>query len=260
MKKRCQRGKSCGSTCISKIKVCLLELGIISSNNLSSLKNKFFSRKSEKFEFALSDSKKIDDLYDGRIDKLRKSGLMEKVNQLTKEKELAKSRLPKVQKFLVNLREKLPEGATLLSDKTNLNIRLITESGDKLDVYFSPRKGFHFRVNDQVSIGSVKTKEGQQQIIKAVRELFGTVSSALPVGGVMKTKAIMDEKGSRRITLYKRMGFSDPVPPKGWMFAVKGPDGKIRPAPPEVFNSYSDSPGNMFFSEFSPGSPNWGVA
>lgn len=181
---------------------------------------------------------------------MRKSGLGSKADSLSKEKDLAKSRLPEVQKFIVSLRNSLPEGSKLLSDKTNLNIRLITESGDKVDVYFSPRKGFHFRVNDEVAIGSVKTEEGKKQVIKAVREIFGVVSSALPVGGVMKTKAIMDEKGSRRITLYKRMGFSDPVPPKGWMYAVKNPDGKIRPAPQEVFDSYANSPGNLFFSEF----------
>ena len=250
MKKRCQKGKSCGSTCIHKIKICLLELGSVSSKNLSFLKNKFFPKNSEKFEFALDDSTRIDDLYDGRIDKLRKSGLGSKADSLSKEKDLAKSRLPEVQKFIVSLRNSLPEGSKLLSDKTNLNIRLITESGDKVDVYFSPKKGFHFRVNDEVAIGSVKTEEGKKQVIKAVREIFGVVSSALPVGGVMKTKAIMDEKGSRRITLYKRMGFSDPVPPKGWMYAVKNPDGKIRPAPQEVFDSYANSPGNLFFSEF----------
>ena len=251
VRKRCQRGKSCGSTCISQLKICLLELGKIGSN-LSTLKDKIFPKKSEKFEFALADYNKIDDLYDGRIDKLKKSGLSNKAAELKREKELAKSRVPEVKKFLSNLEGKLPQGSRLLSDKTNLNIRFLTDSGDKVDVYFSPKKGFHFRVNDQVAIGSVKTKEGQQQVIKAVREIFAAVSSSLPTGAVMKTKAIMDEKGSRRVTLYKRMGFSDPVPPKGWMYAVKEENGKVRPAHPDVFDSYSNSSGTLFFSEFPP--------
>lgn len=252
-KDRCNLGKSCGVACIQRVKLCLIELGGNVRKNLRKFRDRVAGslglKSQANNEFVYGDRRKLDSYFGQRIKKAREAGRNEEVGRLKKEREMAKSRLENVRNFLKNLKSSLPEGSELTSSKNTLGIGYVTKSGDKVDVSFSPKGGFHFRVNGQLSAGSVTTEEGKKQVSRIVKEIFKAVIASLPEGATIKTKAHMDEDGMKRVAIYKRLGFSNPVPPKGWQFAVKLPSGKMSPTSQENYEDFSKNSGNLFFSE-----------
>lgn len=249
--KRCGKGKNCGATCITKFKVCLLSLG----KNFSSALNKLRDRVSSVTGTSGNDLKpkftnprQVDDHYNKRISGLRRSGKGPQADKLERERELTKGRIPAVSKFLKELSKDLPPGAKVVNNGGILNISLTTKAGDLVEASFSPRLGFHFRVNDSVNPGSVRTESGKIQASRAAATIFRSITRSLPEGSVVKTRA--RDGDPRLVSLYKRSGFSDPEPQKGVMFSIKGADGRMIPSSRKQYEDYESSSGSMFFSEF----------
>lgn len=243
--RRCRIGKNCGATCIARLKLCLIDLGKHFKSSLRALSNNI--RRSGGIKPKFSNPEEVDAAYNKRIAKLRSLGKTKEADSLVKERELTKQRLPKVNAFLSELGKGLPEGAKAVNNGGILNISLTTLSKDKVEASFSPRLGFHFRVNGQVSPGSVKTEAGKVQSARAAMQIFRSVVAAIPDGSVVKTRA--RDEDPKLIAIYRKMGFSEPTPPKGLMFAIRLPSGKMVPATREQYESYASGSKSMFFSE-----------
>lgn len=245
--RRCSIGKNCGAACIARFKLCLIDLGEHFKSSLRALSKNI--RKSGRIEPKFKDPGEVDAAYNKRIAKLRSLGKAKEAESLVRERELTKQRLPKVNAFLAELGKGLPEGAKAVNNGGILNITLTTKSKDKVEASFSPRLGFHFRVNGQVSPGSVKTEAGMIQSARAAMQIFRSIVSTIPEGSVVKTRA---RGGDPKLTaIYRKLGFSEPVPPKGLMFAMRAPNGKVIPATLEQYEAYASGAGSMFFSESS---------
>lgn len=246
--RRCRIGKNCGATCIARFKLCLIDLGEHFKSSLRAISNKVGGPR--QIEPKFSNAGEVDAAYSKRIAKLRQLNKVKEADSLVRERELTKQRLPRVNAFLSELGKGLPEGAKAVNNGGILNISLITRSKDNVEASFSPRLGFHFRVNGQVSPGSVKTDAGKVQSARAAMQIFRSVVSAIPEGSVVKTRA---RDGDPKLTaIYKKLGFSEPAPPKGLMFAIRAPDGKVTPATQEQYGAYAAGAGSMFFSEVPP--------
>lgn len=249
--RRCRIGKNCGAACIARFKLCLIDLGQHFKSSLRAVSNNV--RESGGIDPKFKGPGEVDAAYDKRIAKLRSLGKAKEADSLVKERELTKQRLPKVNAFLSELGKGLPEGAKAVNNGGILNITLTTKSKDKVEASFSPRLGFHFRVNGQVSPGSVKTEAGKVQSARAAMQIFRSIVSTIPEGSVVKTRA---RDGDPKLTaIYRKLGFSEPAPPKGLMFAIRLPNGKMTAATQEQYEAYAAGAGSMFFSEVSPVSP-----
>jgi hypothetical protein len=246
--KRCSKGKNCGATCITRYKVRLLSLGKDFSSLLKKVKEKVDSESSGgALKPKFTNPGQVDEHYNKRIAGLRNSGKTAQADKLEKEKELTKERIPLVSRFLKDISQNLPPGAKVVNNGGILNISFTTKTGDLVEVSFSPRLGFHFRVNGDVNPGSVKTEAGKIQSARAAALIFRSVARSLPEGSVVKTRA--REGDPKLISTYKKSGFSDPEPQKGLMFAIRGADGKLTPANQGQYERYESSPGSMFFRE-----------
>lgn len=249
--KRCGKGKNCGATCITKYKLCLLSLSREFTKLLGKVRDKItLPNKNDSLSPKFTNPEQVDKHYNKRIQGLRNSGKGSQADKLEREREMTKGRIPVVTKFLKDLSDNLPPGAKATNNGGILNISLTTKSGDLVGVSFSPRLGFHFRVNGDVNPGSVKTEAGRIQAARSVALLFRSVSSSLPEGSIIKTRA--RDGDPKLVSLYRRSGFSDPDPQKGLMFAIKDPGGKIAPSTQNQYNRYESDPGSMFFRECPP--------
>lgn len=246
--RRCSIGKNCGAACIARLKICLIDLGENFKSSLRAISDKV--NKSGGIEPKFKDPGEVDAAYSKRIAKLRSLGKGKEAESLVRERELTKQRLPRVNTFLSELGKGLPEGAKAVNNGGIINITLTTRSKDKVEASFSPRLGFHFRVNGQVDPGSVKTDAGKVQSAMAAMKIFRSIVSTLPEGSVVKTRA--RGRDPKLTAIYRKLGFSEPTPPKGLMFAIRAPDGKVIPATQGQYESYAASAGSMFFSEASP--------
>lgn len=245
--KRCQKGKSCGASCIFRLKLCLIDLSDRVGKGLSNLAHQVGLGRKIKPKFGTVGE--VEEGYGKRIAKLRQLGKKAEVDRLEREKELTKQRLPRVLTTFKDLPRNIPKGVKVTSEGNIIFATFKTKSKDKVEVSFSPRLGFHFRVNGQISAGSVKSKEGRVQVSIGVLRVFGGVVKSMPEGSVFRTKAYMgDEKGVKRVALYRKAGFSKPGE-KGWMYAIKGKDGKLTPATKEQYDLFSASADSVFFSE-----------
>ena len=246
--KRCDKGKNCGATCITRYKLCLLSLGKSFSSVLGKVRDRVSSlagRSELKPKF--TDHRQVEEHYNKRISGLRRSGKNSQADKLEREKELTKGRIPSVTKFLKDLSKDLPPEAKIVNNGGILNISMTTRAGDLVEASFSPRLGFHFRVNNSVNPGSVRSEAGKIQASWTAALIFRSITRSLPEGSVVKTRA--RDGDPRLISLYKRSGFSDPEPQKGVMFSIKGADGKMTAASQRQYEGYESSPDSMFFRE-----------
>lgn len=164
--------------------------------------------------------------------------------------DVAASQFRQSREFVRRLGSKLPPGVKASMDDDSLvTMTMKTEKGDKIDVYFSPKRGFHFNVNGSTDIGTVKDPDARVQVALAVRSLFRATKESLPEGSVMRTAAHMgDGKGQRRIDIYNSLGFNLPDR-NGNMFGTVGPGRKLTPTDQNTWADQARNRESPFFSE-----------
>jgi hypothetical protein len=282
MRKRCKLGKSCGATCINRLDRCVLEVGEAIKESLSKFK-KFVSKlvgKQRKGDVRgeVSSVKVDDSTYKvkGKGENKGSRWSKEALNKAFKGtsgkellarttsdlwsilpdtprkeiKKIAESQLKQSRKFMRRLSSNLPENTKVLIAGEDFRMATKTKSGDRVDVYFSPKKGFHFSVNGSFDTGTVKTREGKVQVAYAVRSLYDATVRSLPEGAVIRTRANMkDGLGERRIEIYNKLGFSLPTNAGGDMFGVVGPNNTVSPSSREAWKEQRKLPSSVFFSE-----------
>lgn len=285
MGKRCKLGKSCGATCINRLDRCVLEIGEVLKESLSKFKNFVYRlvgkhgskgepqppqplqpvsipegsykvRGGDKVGGSRESKNALNNAFKGGKGKsfLRSSiadGKLYSYDKADREiKEIAKGQLKQNKEFMGRLGNNLPENVKILIAGQIIQMSFKTDSGDRVAVYFSPKRGFHFNVNGSDNAGTVKTREGQIQVASAVRSLYNATVRSLPEGSVIRTRAHMaDGLGESRIKIYNKLGFSLPTNAGGDMFGVVGPNNTVTPSSREAWKEQGKLSSSVFFSE-----------
>lgn len=134
---------------------------------------------------------------------------------------------------------------------TMLKIGSLTSHGDVVDINYSPKLGFSFKINDSQDAGSVTDRRAQIDAAFTVRRIFKTLIKAIPEGSVIKVSAYTgDGKGEGRTNAYVAIGFSRPRKSQGNMFSIKMPDGSIKPSTEKAYRAQKESD-EIYMSFFS---------
>jgi hypothetical protein len=278
MNKRCKLGKSCGASCISRIKVCLLDLKGAVSSGIGKLKGMLGGggsgeEKPKESAKAITPSvtpkdkkikeenaQKVEDAFKGDKGKKLFVGMHNDLKEPLKGelspdeiKEMAASHYRESREFMRRLSDGLPPGTKMdISEYGKVKLSMKTKTGDKVEVKYSPKSGFHFSVNGSHDAGTVKSKEGQLQVTLAVRNLFRSTIAALPEGSSLFTMAYEgDGKGGKRQEIYGKLGFNKPDS-DGLMFGRVG--SSRRSLTPTDRNTWADQARTrnaVLFSEVS---------
>lgn len=251
-RKRCRKGKSCSATCIQGMKVCLVSLSASVNEVISKAAETISGSKKKEPATLPEGTYKVRGKGEGR-GRFREKTALEKAfkGAIGKElledrfielkttlpdtpikelKKLAASQMRSNQKFASRLSNNLPQGVNVFYFNGFVVMRTRVQSGDKIEVVFSPRSGFHFTVNGTHDAGSVKTRKGQIQVASAVKTLYNATVRSLPEGAVLRTGAHMaDGKGEKRVKIYNGLGFSLPSGENGLMFGKVGAGNTVSP-------------------------------
>lgn len=170
-----------------------------------------------------------------------------------KEYEMRKSHSTINKEFLNELEKNLPSGTELKRGTEQLYITSVTEDGNKVMTYYSPKTGYNFNINGSSSSADagITSRKAQLEAAQLARGHYDAVVKALPVGAVLHTQAYhKDGKGDARQRIYERMGFSKATPPDS-IFAVKQKDGSMAPSTQGDWNGQRNNEKALWFSEQS---------
>lgn len=174
-RKRCRKGKSCGASCISSSKFCLVDLPWVSSS-LASTRNQIVNRP----------------------------------RPATPAPKPAKQpEKPDNRKVSEKLKKALPKfKVTVYPSFLSLSQEI---DGYKLEINFSSDRSILFTVNNKlIAPSGIPEKTGIKiayQVKVAAREFFKT----MPDGATFEVSAATsDGKGEKRVKAYERIGFSSP--------------------------------------------------
>lgn len=281
MGRQCEKGKTRGSTCISRMKVCLLDLRNSVSSGVGKLKNMLGGGgsgeerpkesageltpkvTSKERKIKEDNSRNVEDTFKGERGRKFFKGIYEDLSESLKNefpqdqiKDLASSHYRQSREFMRKLADGLPPGVKMtLTDSDKVKLSGKTKSGDKVVVTYSPKTGFHFSVNDSYKVGTVSTREGQLQVAMMVRSLFRSTISALPEGASLFTMAFAaDGKGKEREDIYGKLGFSKPKGDEDLMFGRVGSNRRsLTPTDRNTWADQARTRNAVLFSE-TPGS------
>lgn len=279
MDKRCQKGKSCGATCISRVDRCVLELGELVSGAVGKLKGfvsnllgkpktiekevkvpegSYKVRGSGKAEGDVRGRRSLIDAFSGKKGRQNLSRHIESLklylyDKSDKEvKQIAKSQFKENKNFVKRLSRNLPSGVGVIVGGQIIQMSAKTGTGDRVAVYYSPKIGFHFSVNGSNDVGTVKTRRGQIQVTSLVRSLYDATVRSLPEGAVLRTRAhTEDGRGEKRTSIYNKLGFSAPGKAGEEMFGVVGPGNTVSPSSKQSWRDQRRSPSSVYFNEGS---------
>lgn len=222
--KRCSKGKSCGASCISKMKVCLLELRETLSEDMGKLTHLVAAPAPSAPAPAPQIEKPEDPLesaFQGERGKKLYKSILDDLEEIKDEfkpgemQDVAASQFRQSREFARRLQSNLPPEVKAKVDEKEAHMIVMTtktKSGDEVKVFYSPKRGFHFQVNGETDAGTVTDPKAQVQVTLAVRSMFKATANSLPEGSIMRTAAHMDDgKGQKRIDIYNgKLGFSLP--------------------------------------------------
>lgn len=274
MGRRCSKGKACGATCISRVKVCLkglnndVSLGMGKLKGLlgegEEVKNPQDEVKSapprDKEVKEKTNSEIVEETFTGSKGAKFLGNLLDDLEEPLKGefsqeeiKNLAYSHYKQSREFMRKLEKGLPpETKMTVDDKNIIHLNSKTKSGDSVEVTYSPKTGFHFKVNGSYDAGSVKTKEGELQVTLMIRSLFRNTISSLPKGSILHTAAYEEDgKGEKRREIYTKLGFNAPDD-KGNMYGKVGSGRRtLRPSNHYFWVEQPRTSDSVFFSEDS---------
>lgn len=270
-KRRCSKGKPCGQTCISGLKICLLDLreglskGVGKAKQLvNGLKGSSQSSEEQKAPppthlVPKSENNPLADAFQGKDGKKMYNNILEGLQELKGElkpeeiQDLAASHFRQSREFANRLDKNIPQGTkTSIREEDGKIMAMMstrTKNGDLIEAVFSPKAGFHFVVNGSHDIGTITDPKSQVLVTLAVRSLFKAVAKSLPEGAVMRTVANMnDVRGDRRVEIYNKVGFR--LPDKNdnmWGKVVSG--GKLVPSSQDEWANTARDRSSAFFTE-----------
>lgn len=273
--KRCSKGKSCGASCISRMKVCLLELRETLSKDMGKLTHLVAGPKETasgtsestptpepKTKEPKQSSGSLESAFQGEEGKALYKSILDDLEEIKSEfkpgemQDVAASQFRQSREFAKRLESSLPPGVKAKMDEKEDHMIVMTtktKSGDEVKVFFSPKRGFHFQVNGETDAGSVTDPEARVQVTLAVRSIFRATASSLPQGSVMRTAAHMEDgKGQRRIDIYNgKLGFSLPDG-EGNMYGRVGSGRRLESSDRDGWVDQARDRSAVFFSEANP--------